>query len=88
MTVIPEADPRIIKPLLRVSRLEGAPHRHETSLKEMLGLFTGQMPIAPRHAISSHSAKFARGVKIATDFHGTLADVVAVSVADGGGAVP
>jgi hypothetical protein len=53
MTVIPEANPRIIKPLLSASRIEGTPHRHETSLQEMLGLLAGQVPTAPRHAISS-----------------------------------
>src|SRR5215469_6748349 len=55
MAVIPEADPRVVQPLLRVGRLEGTAHRHETSLQKMLGLFTGQVPIAPRHAISSLS---------------------------------
>jgi hypothetical protein len=67
MTVIPEADPRIVQSLLSVSRLESTPHRHETSLQEMLGLFAGQVPIAPRHAISSLNAGLRRQVSLSLD---------------------
>jgi hypothetical protein len=39
-------------------------------------------------ATASPRLRCSRGVKMATDLDGTLADVVAVGVADGGGAIP
>jgi hypothetical protein len=39
-------------------------------------------------ATASPRLRRRRGVKVATDLDGTLADVVAVGVADGGGAIP
>jgi hypothetical protein len=42
----------------------------------------------PAAATASPPLRRSRGVKMATDLDGTLADVVAVGVDDGGGAVP
>src|SRR5205823_6245058 len=53
VTVIPEPDPRVLQPPPRARGVEGAPHRQEAPLQEMLGLLIGQLTGDLPHATTS-----------------------------------